>query len=267
MTENCKLKVFLCHSKDDKSKVRELYRRLVSDGFDAWLDEEKLIPGQDWDLEIRNAVLKTDAVIVCLSNKSITKEGYVQKEIRLALSAANEKPEGTIFIIPGKLEECQVPHQLVTWQWVDLFEKNGYQNLKSSLKARAKSLNKWITPPLNVFEPEIIQIPEGKFLMGSSEKQAKTAIQDGADKTWVQDEQPQHHVYLSEYYIAKYPVTNKEFQVFVRDTRTNSPIGWNGDEYPDGKGDHPVVNVAWEDAVAFCDWLSQKTQKPYRLPT
>lgn len=100
MTENRKLKVFLCHSKDDKPKVYELYRRLVSDGFDVWLDEEKLMPGQDWDLEIRKTVRNTDVVIVCLSNSSVTKSGYVQKEIRFALDVADEKPEGTIFIVP-----------------------------------------------------------------------------------------------------------------------------------------------------------------------
>ena len=81
MTENRKLKVFLCHSKDDKIKVRRLFHRLIADGFDAWLDEEKLLPGQDWDLEIRKAVRESDVVVVCLSNSSITKAGYVQKEI------------------------------------------------------------------------------------------------------------------------------------------------------------------------------------------
>src|SRR3972149_1061644 len=100
MMEHRKLKVFLCHSKDDKPKVRELYLRLVADGFDAWLDEEKLAPGQDWDLEIRRAVRETDVVVVCLSNGSVTKAGYVQKEIRFALDVANEQPEDAIFIIP-----------------------------------------------------------------------------------------------------------------------------------------------------------------------
>jgi hypothetical protein len=53
MADSRKLKVFLCHSTDDKRKVRDLYRRLISDGFNAWLDEEKLLPGQNWDFEIR----------------------------------------------------------------------------------------------------------------------------------------------------------------------------------------------------------------------
>ena len=88
------LKVFLCHASGDKPTVRRLYKRLVMDGLDAWLDQEKLLPGQDWRLEIPKAVREADVVVICLSNKSITKEGYIQKEIKFALDIADEKPEG-----------------------------------------------------------------------------------------------------------------------------------------------------------------------------
>jgi len=134
------LRVFLCHAKGDKSKVRDLYRRLKTDGWiDPWLDEEKILPGQDWDYEISNAIRQSDVVIVCLSHTSITKEGYVQKEIVDALEIAKQKPEGTIYIIPLKLEECEVPKRLERWQWVNLYEANGYQRLRRSLQARSYS--------------------------------------------------------------------------------------------------------------------------------
>lgn len=141
MPENTKLKIFLAHSKDDKSKVREYYRRLVIDGFDAWLDEEKIIPGQEWDAEIRKAIRTTDAFIVFLSKSSITKEGYIQKEIRMALDIADEKPEGTNYFIPVRLEECVVPSRIGRFQWVNLFEREGYKKLKEALEFRGKDLN------------------------------------------------------------------------------------------------------------------------------
>ena len=50
------LKVFLCHAHADRDAVRGLYARLTKDGVDAWLDKEKLLPGQDWELEIRKAM-------------------------------------------------------------------------------------------------------------------------------------------------------------------------------------------------------------------
>ncbi len=131
------LTVFLCYASDDKEAVRSLYRRLGSDRIRAWFDEEDLLPGQDWDLEIRKAVAKSDAVIVCLSRRSVAKTGYVQREIEIALDAADKQPEGTIFIIPAKLEPTDVPIRLQKWQWVSLTGEGGYKRLLSALRARA----------------------------------------------------------------------------------------------------------------------------------
>jgi hypothetical protein len=134
------LRVFLCHSSSDKPIVRELYQRLnAKKGIDPWLDEVKLLPGVEWDAEITKAVKESDVVIVCLSQSSINKEGYVQKEIRRALDIAEEKPDGTIFIIPLKLEECTVPDRLSKWQWVNYFENGSFDRLINSLKKRAES--------------------------------------------------------------------------------------------------------------------------------
>ena len=141
------IRVFLCHASQDKPAVRELYQRLKREGWiDPWLDEEKILPGQDWDLEIRKAIRDADVILVVLSHKSITKEGYVQKEIKRALDIADEKPEGTIYIIPVRLEECDPPERLQRWHWVDLFDTNGYNRLLVSLQKRANTLNLEIVP-------------------------------------------------------------------------------------------------------------------------
>ena len=140
------LKVFLCHASGDKPKVRELYAYLTAEGINAWLDQEKLLPGQDWRMEIPKAVRDADVVIICLSKQSITKEGYVQKEIVFALDIAEEKPDGTIFLIPARLEECTVPSRLERWQWVDLYAESGYIKLLQSLKIRAKAVDATIEP-------------------------------------------------------------------------------------------------------------------------
>ena len=65
--------------------------------------------------------------------------------------------------------------------------------------------------------------------------------------------------------IGKYPITNIEYQAFVQNKPYHSP--WGKLEYPHDKGDHPVVFVSWDDAKAYCDWLSEQTGKVYRLPT
>ena len=122
-------KLFLCHSSSDKPSVRALHRKLLDDGCQPWLDEEDILPGQDWDREIGLAIRTSDLVLVCLSRASINKRGYLQKEIRNVLDAADEQPEGTIFVIPARLEPCEVPERLRRWQWVDLFEDTGYSRL------------------------------------------------------------------------------------------------------------------------------------------
>jgi hypothetical protein len=136
------LSVFLCHSTSDKEIVRELCKRLRADGVDPWLDEEKLVPGQIWADEIGQAVRTSDVVIVCLSNHAVTKEGFVQKEIKYALDTADEKPDGTIFLIPLRLERCNVPLRLRQLQWVDYFDVQGYQKLMSALEQRARALGR-----------------------------------------------------------------------------------------------------------------------------
>lgn len=140
-----KLRVFLCHASQDKSVVRELYQRLLAEiWIDPWLDEEKILPGQDWDMEIEKAVETADAVIVCLSNNSISKEGYIQKEIKKVLDISERKPEESIFIIPLRLEESIPPRQLAKWEYLDYFPKDrleaAYRRLLKSLELKAISI-------------------------------------------------------------------------------------------------------------------------------
>ncbi len=129
-------RIFLCHSSEDKPSVRNLYRRLISDGFNPWLDEQDILPGQDWDREIAVAVKSSAVVLVCLSCTAGNKTGYIQKEIKYALDVAAEQPDGTIFMIPVRLEECDVPDRLKQWQWVNIFDEHGYSRLIQSLRVK-----------------------------------------------------------------------------------------------------------------------------------
>jgi len=140
MPDNRKLRVFLCHASQDKPIVRELYQRLLAEGWiDPWLDKEKLLPGQEWELEIEKSVEAADVVIVCLSKKSVEKEGYYQKEIKKVLDVADEKPEGTIYVIPLRLDDCIVPRRLAKWHYEDYYPK---ENVDKSFLRVCKSLEK-----------------------------------------------------------------------------------------------------------------------------
>ncbi|HLG13881.1 MAG TPA: formylglycine-generating enzyme family protein [Blastocatellia bacterium] len=100
-------------------------------------------------------------------------------------------------------------------------------------------------------EPEMVIIPSGEFLMGCDA---------GAD-----NERPVHSVFVGEFAIGRFALTNRLYQLFVEATRHPPPPGWNDPQF--NHPDQPVTSVSWLDATAYCGWLSEKTGKFYRLPT
>lgn len=120
--------------------MRELHQRLIAEGWvDPWLDEEKLKPGQTWTATIQDAIDSADSVLIFLSKQSVNKEGFVQRELKRAWKVASEKPENVIFIIPFRLDDCEVPRKLRAKQWGDYFgesKEKTYAGLLVSLKQR-----------------------------------------------------------------------------------------------------------------------------------
>lgn len=130
------LRVFLSYASQDKLAVRDFARRLTDEGWiDVWVDEKKLLPGQDWRTKIEEAVETSDIVIICLSSNSVGKEGFVQKELRYAREIAFEKPDETIFLIPIRFNDCAVPRGLRFYQWGDYFGENKEQTFLTLLES------------------------------------------------------------------------------------------------------------------------------------
>jgi small GTP-binding protein len=113
----------------------------MDSGIDVWISDEKLIPGQDWKDEIRKAVRTSDVVLLFLSNNALTRDGYFQKELKLALEVAEQKPNGVIYIIPIRLEDCPVPEEVSRFHWINYFEDRAYAQLIKALVAKAESLS------------------------------------------------------------------------------------------------------------------------------
>ena len=131
---NRKPTIFLCHASEDKKQVVNIYDRLLNEGLDPWLDKNKLLPGQFWQDEIPKAIKTSDFVIVFLSTISVSKRGYVQNEFKLALDVLAEIPEDQIFMLPARLEECQVPERFKKIHYADLFEEGGFEKILQVIK-------------------------------------------------------------------------------------------------------------------------------------
>lgn len=145
-TNGKKLLVFLSHASQDKPQVRELCKRLRKDGFDPWLDEERLLPGMNWDMEIEKALRASDVILLCFSALSVEKEGYIQREYKRAMRYQEEKPDGTIFVIPVRLDKCDLPYFIKDIQFVDY--PDDYERLVVSLNLRSGKLAS--APPVPV---------------------------------------------------------------------------------------------------------------------
>ncbi len=109
--------------------------------------------------------------------------------------------------------------------------------------------------PMSTPVPQTVKVRAGPFTLGGEEYNI---------------ERPPHEVHLLDYEIGRYPVTNYEYKAFVtsaKDINPRPPWHWEGSEYPEETGDHPVVNVSWHDAISYCRWLSRTTGRPFHLPT
>ena len=97
--------------------------------------------------------------------------------------------------------------------------------------------------------PDIVVIPEGFFLMGS--------------ESGPENEMPRHRVWVDSFGLGKFPVTNREYRIFVEAEQAPAPPFWSDAMFSDPE--QPVVGVNWDDATAYCKWLSRRTGKEFRL--
>jgi hypothetical protein len=114
--------VFIGYAKEDRAEARKLYRSLKDHGLEPWMDEQNLLPGQNWPRAIERAIEVSDYVLPCFSNKSVSKRGFFHSELRYALDIAAMVPLDTVFLVPIRLTECDVPLQIARHtQYIDLF--------------------------------------------------------------------------------------------------------------------------------------------------
>lgn len=132
--------VFIAYASEDRVEARKLYRALKNHGLEPWMDERKLLPGQNWPRAIERAIEVSDYVLICFSRRSVGKRGFFHSEIRYALDFATCVPLDEIFLVPVRLSECVIPEQIARkTQYIDLFPdwEAGFQALLTVMTKRS----------------------------------------------------------------------------------------------------------------------------------
>jgi uncharacterized protein YjbI with pentapeptide repeats len=126
--------IFIAHASEDLDAALQIYAGLVREGFSPWIDARDLKVGEEWQRVIPSEIQKSDAVILCFSRNAIEKRGYIQNEFRLALETLRQVPFGRVFVIPIRLEECEVPQEFRSYQYVNYWEHDYLARIGHSLK-------------------------------------------------------------------------------------------------------------------------------------
>lgn len=164
--------IFLAHASEDKEYVRFLYKELKSKGLEPWLDEVNLMPGEKWDNKIKEAIKKSRFFVACLSSRSISKNGYVQKELKVALSELEQKSANVVYFIPALIEDVVLPEitvgtiDLTDYQAIKLYENDGINKLISYLAKEVSVFEELKTEKNPDYEKIRIQLSNGELESG-----------------------------------------------------------------------------------------------------
>jgi hypothetical protein len=129
-------KVFISYGREDQKAAERLCAELQNMGIDVWFDRISLRAGERWKTSIVKAIREVDSVVILLSKHSASRRGFLNKEIREALDVLDEQPENKPFLIPARLDECELSHfALSELHWIDMFPDwhNGVREIKKSL--------------------------------------------------------------------------------------------------------------------------------------
>ena len=124
---------FISYAREDENLVAETARRLNDSGVVTWFDKHSLKPGDDWEMQIEQAIEKADFFLLFLSRATEEKIGFKNREIQLALKQQSYRPRGKVFMIPILLDDCRVPHDLRSLNWLRTTDENWFGELVGTI--------------------------------------------------------------------------------------------------------------------------------------
>ena len=258
MKKKSDIQIFLAHANEDKPEVIKLYERLKKAGYQPWLDKKNLLPGQNWRTAISNAIKESQLFIACLSQRSIAKQGFVQREFKMALGQYANRPANSIYLIPLRLNDCQIPDlrqeeygvNLRDLHWLDYWEADGFELLEKTITFEFGPFAVKPEPSkVTTFSFETVfvnrrgeqirrqagQVEYFREALGNGVSLDMVKIPGGTflmgteddeierlckkhDEEWFRWEAPQHEVSVPEFYVGRYPVTQAQWRAIASQT-------------------------------------------------
>ena len=268
------MKIFISYRRADSKSVVDRLRDWLIKAYgehSVFRDIESISPGENYVSKLEKETATCDVMLVVIGPKWAT---MTDDQGRQRLSVADdwtriEVERGLahkdILVIPVLIAEAKMPgRNEIPDSICDLVYRNGISvrndpDFKHDMERLLQTIDAhtggapFQTKP---FEPETVRIPEGTFFLGS---------EAGADVP--EYEKPAQEVHLPTFRFGKYPVTNKQFAEFMRKKGKSAlELGWKSQKIPLGRENHPVTGVSWYDAMEYCRWISQETNRRYTLP-
>ncbi|MGE0812676.1 MAG: ROK family protein [Vicinamibacterales bacterium] len=156
--------VFLSYGRPDEEAARELHARLSDHHLSVFFDKTCIAPGAHWRVDIEKAIRSTKVFVACLSQRSIENRGYVHTELRHALEVLKSTPSDDVYLIPVRLDDCEIPFELRHLNWVDYFQDGQPARLVESIEARVRGVAKLpvaAAVPINERKPLRIGVDVG----------------------------------------------------------------------------------------------------------
>jgi hypothetical protein len=274
------MKIFISYRRKDSAReVGRIRDRLMLEFGEksVFRDLVDIEPGRDFRSVLEEETNTCNVMLVVIgplwagitddqgTKRLFAPEDFTRKEVEKGL---NRLPTGKILIVPVLVLNAQMPSSaelpeslcMLTYQNAisvhddPYFEYDMGRLIDSIFGSEVYAK---LDIPKEPFEPQTVYVPEGSFLMGSR-----------PGKEIPEYETPEHEVNLPAYRLGIHPVTNVQYEAFILETqRPVIPVtGWDGRRVPTGLEDHPVTGLSWYDALAYCQWLSEKVGRKYSLP-